>query len=99
MAGDGAASMTGPKWVVLGVWLLGALAFLGPLELAVVRIGRSIFWTLVVVHAIECVVFLPRLRRAPGSLAGHLGQTFVFGILHARALPRSPDAGGGAVGD
>ena len=91
-------AMSGAKWAVLCVWLLGALSFLGSTDAALVRFGRAIFWTLVVAHAIECLIFLPRLRRAPGSLAGHLGQTFVFGILHARALPPSHGEGGGAAG-
>jgi len=99
MPGGSAASLSGPKWVVLGAWVLGALSFLGPRELGLVSFGRTIFWLLVVVHAIECLVFLPRLRRAPGSLASHLRQTFLFGILHVREIPASQDAGGGAAGD
>jgi len=98
MPGERTASLSAPKWVVLGAWLLGALSFLGPREGGLLGFGRTIFWVLVVVHAIECLVFLPRLRRAPGSLASHLRQTFLFGILHVREIPASPDAGGGAAG-
>jgi uncharacterized protein YhhL (DUF1145 family) len=99
MPGESTASLSGPKWVVLGAWLLGALSFLAPGEGTLAGIGRAIFWMLVVVHAIECLVFLPRLRRAPGTLARHLQQTFLYGILHVRELPASQRAGGGAVGD
>jgi len=99
MPGGSAASLSGPKWVVLGAWGLGALSFLGPGEAGLISFGRTLFWVLVVVHAIECLVFLPRLRRAPGSLASHLRQTFLFGILHVREIPASQDAGGGAAGD
>ena len=48
--------------------------------------GQRLFWGLVIVHAIECVVFLPKLRAAGGSLGNHLVQTMLFGILHARNL-------------
>ncbi len=99
MPAESAASMSGPKWIVLAAWLLGALALLSSAEGALASVGRAIFWMLVVVHAIECLVFLPRLRRAPGTLARHLQQTFLYGILHVREIPASQGAGGGAVGD
>jgi uncharacterized protein YhhL (DUF1145 family) len=98
MSAGSARKLSGPKWVVLAAWLLGALALLLPRDLALVGFGRAIFWTLAIVHAIECAVFLPRLRRAPGSLASHLRQTFLFGILHVRELPAPQGAGGGAAG-
>ena len=98
MPGERAASLSAAKWTVLAAWLLGALAFLGPRESAIAGFGRGIFWLLAAVHAVECLVFLPRLRRAPGSLAGHLRQTFLFGILHVRDLPPSQGAGGGDAG-
>lgn len=98
MSAERAAGISGPKWVVLVAWLLGAASLLLPREVALVGLGRAIFWTLAVVHAIECLVFLPRLRRAPGSLASHLRQTFLFGILHVRELPASQGVGGGSVG-
>jgi uncharacterized protein YhhL (DUF1145 family) len=91
--------MSAPKWIVLAAWLLGALAFLSSGEGALASTGRAVFWMLVVVHAIECIVFLPRLRRAPGTLARHLQQTFLYGFLHVREIPASQDAGGGAAGD
>jgi uncharacterized protein YhhL (DUF1145 family) len=99
MAGASGTSLSGLKWIVLGAWLIGALSFLAPGEGGLVAIGRAIFWTLAVVHAIECVVFLPRLRRAPGTLARNLQQTFLYGILHVRELPAAGDAGGGAASD
>jgi uncharacterized protein YhhL (DUF1145 family) len=98
MSAESAARLSGPKWVVLAAWLLGALSLLLPLDLALVGFGRAIFWTLAIVHAIECAVFLPRLRRAPGPLASHLRRTFLFGILYVRELPPSQGAGGQAAG-
>jgi uncharacterized protein YhhL (DUF1145 family) len=99
MPGESTAPRFAPKWIVLGAWLLGALCFLAPGAGGLVAVGRTIFWMLVVVHAIECVIFLPRLRRAPGSLARHLQQTFLYGILHVREIPASQDAGVGRSRD
>ena len=80
-----------PKIVVGVAWLFGLLSLLmGGGTLWVV--GRFVFWILVVVHAIECVVFLPRLRAAGGSLGNHLVQTFLFGIAHVQTLPRGESA-------
>jgi uncharacterized protein YhhL (DUF1145 family) len=98
MPGESVASRSAPKWIVLCAWLLGALSFLAPDAGGLAAVGRAIFWMLAVVHAIECVVFLPRLRRAPGSLARHLQQTFLYGILHVREIPASQDAGGRSAG-
>ena len=54
----------------------------------------GVFWILVVVHAVECAVFLPRLRAAGGSLANHLVQTFLFGIAHVSTLPGAEESRG-----
>lgn len=51
--------------------------------------GRFLFPALLVVHAIEAVVFLPRLRAAGGSLGSHVVQTLLFGFVHLRTLPRT----------
>jgi uncharacterized protein YhhL (DUF1145 family) len=85
--------VSSPRIAVLVLWLALLAAFLvssSPLA----SVGRAVFVLLVVVHAIECVVFLPRLRKAPGSLAGHLLQTLVFGIVHVRELPAETGAAG-----
>lgn len=72
------------KVVLAVVWALCLASFFGTSPAA--DVGRILFWVLVVVHGVECVIFLPRLRAAPGSLGGHLVQTFFFGILHVREL-------------
>ena len=72
------------KIAVLVLWAACIAAFFLPATSSLAVPGQRLFWGLVIVHAIECVVFLPRLRRAGGSLAHHLGQTMLFGILHAR---------------
>jgi uncharacterized protein YhhL (DUF1145 family) len=75
------------KPAVVAIWLWGLASFFVAPASAVSGVGRLVFWILVVVHAIECVVFLPRLRAAGGSLAGHVLQTFLFGVVYVRSLP------------
>ena len=77
--------MSAGKLAVLVIWLLcGAAFFVGDSTLATV--GRWVFWILVAAHVVECAVFLPVLRKAPGSLGGNLFQTLVFGILHVQEV-------------
>ena len=83
-----------PKIIVGAAWLFGLLSLLMGGG-APWTVGRFVFWILVVVHAVECVVFLPRLRAAGGSLGSHLVNTFLFGIAHVQTLPR-PDSHGTA---
>ena len=72
--------------VVIAAWLWGIASFFVAPDSGVSAIGRIVFWILLVVHAIECVVFLPKFRRAGGSLARHLAQTFVFGVVYAGGI-------------
>jgi len=76
------------KAIVLLVWLGSARAFLLPEAHPWAAMGRMIFLALLAVHAVEAVVFLPRLRAAGGSLASHVVQTLLFGFLHVGRLPR-----------
>lgn len=76
------------KLLVAIVWLTSAWAFLLPADHAWATTGRTVFLAMLAIHAIEAVAFLPRLRAAGGSLAGHLGQTLLFGFLHVGGLPR-----------
>jgi hypothetical protein len=80
------------KLAVIALWILAAASFALPGDAGLGYWGRRLFFGLVLVHAIECVVFLPRMRRAGGSLASHLWQTFVFGVVYAQGLPRAGDA-------
>jgi uncharacterized protein YhhL (DUF1145 family) len=76
------------KLVVGIVWLAAAWAFLLPEGHAWAATGRTLFVVMLAVHAVEALAFLPRLRAAGGSLAGHLAQTLLFGFLHVGSLPR-----------
>lgn len=75
------------KAAIGAVWIWGIVSFFVATGSAVSAAGRFVFWLFVVVHAVECVVFLPRLRAAGGSLGQHLVQTFLFGVAHVRSLP------------
>jgi len=86
--------MSGPRIALLGVWLLLAAAFLVGGDSTLAYYARIGFWVMAGVHVLECLVFLPLLRRAPGSLGGHLANTLVFGVLHVREL-REAEAGTG----
>jgi len=74
--------------VLLVIWLLALSAVVLPGTAPIFTVGRWLFWTLLGAHAIECGVFFGRLRKAPGSLAGHLFNTLLFGIVHVKTLPR-----------
>ena len=74
--------------VLLVIWLLLLAAVLLPGTAVMFTVGRWLFWILLAAHAIECLLFLPRMRRAPGSLAGHLINTMLFGAFHIKTLPR-----------
>ena len=74
------------KALVVALWIASFVALFLPATSTLAWLGQRLFWGLVIVHAIECVVFLPKLRNAGGSLASHLAQTMVFGFLHAREV-------------
>jgi uncharacterized protein YhhL (DUF1145 family) len=74
------------KAVLAVVWALCIAAFFMPADSTAAVLGRGLFWLLIVVHAIECVVFLPALRRAGGPLLPHLAKTFAYGFLHLREV-------------
>ena len=73
--------------IIVGVtWLICLGSFFIATESTAAMVGRAIFWLMAVAHVIECGVFFPRLKRASGPLAGHLFQTFLFGVAHLRGL-------------
>jgi uncharacterized protein YhhL (DUF1145 family) len=84
--------MSPAKIFLVGLWIVCGLGFFVAAESSAALVGRVIFGVLVVAHAIECLVFLPVLRKAPGSLREHLVQTFLFGIVHIREVRATADA-------
>lgn len=73
--------------MVIVLWLASLVAFFLPDGSFWATYGPRLFVALVIAHALECAIFLPRLRRAGGSLAHHLIQTMLYGIVHVRTLP------------
>jgi uncharacterized protein YhhL (DUF1145 family) len=78
--------MSTPKIVLVVVWLVAIGGFFIAPASTISGLARILFWFLAVAHAIECGVFLPKLRAAGGSLGQHLVQTFFFGIVHVKEL-------------
>lgn len=78
--------MSTAKGVVVVVWLLLFSSFFIGTGSTASLVGRLAFWILVAIHVVECAVFLPTLRRAPGPLVGHLLRTFLFGVFHVREV-------------
>lgn len=90
--------MSSPRIAVLVLWLALLASFLVSSSV-LAAVGRVVFLLLLAAHVVECAVFLPRLRRAPGSLAGHLLQTLVFGVVHVRELPAGASSSRPAGGE
>jgi len=78
--------MSFAKVVVAAAWVLAIVSLASPQASSLVWTGRGLFWFLLLAHAVECLVFLPRLRRAEGSLATHLLKTMIFGVFYVRDL-------------
>ena len=79
---------TGKKGALLLYAILAILA----VTQAGTQIGSVVNWIimgLVVVHALEVVIFFNMCRKAGGSLGGHLLQLFVFGYFHMKEIKQS----------
>ncbi|RIL00301.1 MAG: hypothetical protein DCC71_18740 [Proteobacteria bacterium] len=74
------------KAIVLVLWVACLAAFALPEHLWWASAGRMLFFGLIVVHAVEFALFLPKLRAAGGSLGHHFVQVMLFGIVHVRSL-------------
>ena len=73
---------------MLGIaWLFATACYFPPLDaMSIGPGGRALFGVLAVVHAIECLFFLPILRKSERPLIQELWQTFLFGIVHISAV-------------
>lgn len=73
---------------------IGALVFYAFLAiLAVTQAGTTvgtivngIIVALIVIHALEVIIFFRLCKEAGGSLVGHLSNVFVFGYFHTAEL-------------
>lgn len=78
--------MSTSKTVVAVVWVLLFSCFFVATGSTVSLVGRVVFWLMAATHVVECAAFLQMLRRAPGSLSGHLLHTLLFGVLHIQEV-------------
>jgi uncharacterized protein YhhL (DUF1145 family) len=78
--------MSTAKIVLLVIYaVLAALAFTqGDTTVGVWSL--RVLGILVIVHAIETVVYFNLCKTAGGSLGGHLLSVFLFGVLHVNEL-------------
>ncbi len=76
------------KVLTLLIWLAGIVAFLIPSDSNIASILKVVVLFLIVAHAIEVAVFWKVLNKAPGSLAGHVFSTMLFGLFHIGPLKK-----------
>lgn len=78
--------MTASKVATLIIWIAcGATLFVNS-ESFYIRGGQLIFWILLIAHCIECIAYLPTMRRVGGSMSIHILQTLLFGIVYYQQL-------------
>jgi uncharacterized protein YhhL (DUF1145 family) len=76
------------------VWLVALGCVLSPVSFpsVVATVGRWTFWGMVVAHGIELfVLWMPYVRRAPGSFGGHVAQVMLYGLFHGYALKNAEE--------
>ena len=78
---------------MLGItWLFATACYFPPLDGAAAGPGgRALFGVLAAVHAVECLFFLPVLRKSARPLIQEIWQTFLFGIVHVSTLRREQE--------
>lgn len=78
---------------MLGItWLFATACYFPPLDgTAAGPGGRALFGVLAAVHAVECLFFLPVLRKSARPLIQEIWQTFLFGIVHVSTLRREQE--------
>lgn len=80
------------KIVTVLLWIASAGAWFVAADSSVVNILRGVFVFLVIAHIIEIAVFWKVLKNAPGSLGGHVFNTFLFGVFHVGPLKKAQAA-------
>ena len=78
---------------MLGItWLFATACYFAPLDGTTAGPGgRALFGVLAAVHAVECLFFLPVLRKSARPLIQEIWQTFLFGIVHVSTLRREQE--------
>lgn len=78
--------MSAAKIVLLLIYAVLAVLALTQGESAVGIWSLRLLLLLAVVHFIETLVYFRLCKAAGGSLAGHLVNVFLFGVLHVNEL-------------
>ncbi|MFN7951274.1 MAG: hypothetical protein U0610_06085 [bacterium] len=76
------------------VWAIAFACVLRPSAFpsGIATVGKWTFWGMLVAHAIElAAMWMPYVRRAPGSFAGHVVQVVLFGLFHGHALKNAEE--------
>ena len=82
------------KTFVAVTWLLALAAFFVPADSSLASLattGKLVLAGLALVHTLECLLFLPTLRRLEDPLPGQLLRTFVFGVSHMASVRQELD--------
>ena len=87
------------KLLVAATWFAAAAGFLFPPSSTFGHLGRLLFFLLLGIHAIECAVFYPTLKRTGRPIGLELARTLFYGVAHyaeAKALADADrrDSGG-----
>jgi hypothetical protein len=70
------------KIVIIATWLAAAAGFLLPPASTFGELGRTLFFLLLAIHAIECACFIGALRRTGRPLLFEIANTLFFGAIH-----------------
>jgi uncharacterized protein YhhL (DUF1145 family) len=84
------------KVLIIATWLAASAGFLLPPDSTFGEIGRTLFYVLFVIHAVECAVFFGALKRTGRPLVLELANTLFFGVIHyaeVRQILEERDAG------
>lgn len=74
------------QMMVSAVWIWGLASIPEQTPVPLARLGRSVFWLLVVAHILEIIAYYDVIRGAPGSIASNIAQTFLWGSLYLREI-------------
>lgn len=78
--------MSTSKKITLGVYAVLAILAITQSDIALGAWALRILLIIAAVHVVEMLVFFTACRAAGGSLAGHLVNVFLFGVIHMQEL-------------
>lgn len=87
-----AAKLTGPaltlsKVSILAIWAWGiACFFLDPTMGSWVTAGRYVAGGLLAAHALELLIYVPKLMKANQSVGSHIAPLLIYGGIHFFSL-------------